>query len=188
MDAAWAFGLSHFDTADAYGGGRSEADDRRLDQIPRRPPDADDEDVQPDGRGRRPRPRARSGSPASSSTSLERLGVDHVDLYLAHDFDPDVPLAPRSATFEELRGAGKIRAYGVSNFDAEQLATAARGGRAAGGAELLLAARAAATARTAACCRVCAEQRVSYLVFSPLAGGWLTGKYRRDQPFPPGRG
>ena len=70
MDAAWEAGLTTFDTADAYGGGRSESyigawlrtkapDVREHDR-------AVDEDVQPDGRGRRPRPRARRASSASS--------------------------------------------------------------------------------------------------------------------------
>src|SRR5258708_3066439 len=54
-------------------------------------------------------------------TSLERLGVDRVDLYLAHDFDPDVPLAESLGAFDEAQAGGLIRAYGVSNFDAPQL-------------------------------------------------------------------
>ena len=82
MDAAWELGITHFDTADAYGGGRSEAAIGRWIKRPRRPPEADHEDLQPDGHRRRPRARARphqppvrspassgSGSTASSSTS-----------------------------------------------------------------------------------------------------------------------
>ncbi len=58
MDAAWDAGIRWFDTADAYGGGRSESADRRVDPRDRQPPAADDEDLQPDGRGRGSRARA----------------------------------------------------------------------------------------------------------------------------------
>ena len=65
MDAAWELGITHFDTADAYGGGRSEtAIGRWIDPAACMPP-ADDEDVQPDGERRRPRTRRRRGSPGS---------------------------------------------------------------------------------------------------------------------------
>ena len=74
------------------------------------------------------------------ASSLERLGVDRVELYLAHEFDPDVPLADTISVFEELRGAGQVVAYGVSNFDAAQLQQAARHRRDRRGPERLLAA------------------------------------------------
>src|SRR5215467_13154697 len=92
MDAAWEFGITHFDTADAYGGGRSEqAIGRWIRSRGVRPqlttktfnpmtPGAD--------HGLRPDRIARQ-----IQASIERLGVDKVDLYLAHDYDPDVPLA-----------------------------------------------------------------------------------------------
>ena len=54
-------------------------------------------------------------------SSLERLGVDRVELYLAHEFDPEVPLADTIGAFETLAADGRIGAYGVSNFDAPQL-------------------------------------------------------------------
>ncbi|HME91173.1 MAG TPA: aldo/keto reductase, partial [Myxococcaceae bacterium] len=57
-------------------------------------------------------------------SSLDRLGLEQVDLYLAHDFDPDVPLAETFGAFEELARAQRIRAYGVSNFDVEELTRA----------------------------------------------------------------
>jgi aryl-alcohol dehydrogenase-like predicted oxidoreductase len=53
--------------------------------------------------------------------SLERLGVGHVELYLAHEFDPDVPLPETLGAFEQARASGAIGAYGVSNFTAAQL-------------------------------------------------------------------
>ena len=115
--------------------------------------------------------------------SLERLGVDHVELYLAHEFDPDVPLADTIGALRGSSAEGRIGAYGVSNFDAAQLEAALAAGepQAIQNSYSLLAR--AATSGT--CCR-CAQHRVAYLAFSPLAGGWLTGKYRRGEPFPAG--
>ncbi len=116
-------------------------------------------------------------------TSLERLGVDHVELYLAHDYDPDTPLHETLGAFQELKDAGSISAYGLSNFDAEQLERA----RAAGdpvavqnGYSLL------ERADEAEVIPLCATHGIAYMVFSPLCGGWLTGKYGRDQGFPDG--
>ena len=92
MDAAWASGIAHFDTADAYGGGRSEQAIGRWMRS----------------RGVRPRLTTKTFNPMQAGgdqglrpdriarqlrLSLDRLGVDQIDLYLAHDYDPAVPLA-----------------------------------------------------------------------------------------------
>ncbi len=182
MDAAWAAGITHFDTADAYGGGRSESTIGRF----------------IDSRGVRPTLTSKTFNPMREGadhglrphriarqleSSLERLGVDRVELYLAHDHDPDVPLADTCAAFEEARRAGRIGAYGVSNFGASALEAALAVGAPVaiqnsyslldcGDADELL--------------PMCAARGVAYIAFSPLAGGWLTGKYRRGEPFPPG--
>jgi aryl-alcohol dehydrogenase-like predicted oxidoreductase len=182
MDAAWEQGIDHFDTADAYGGGRSE---RTIGEWMRR-------------RGVRPMITTKTCNPMSKDgdhglsperivrqlqSSLERLEVDCIDLYLAHEFDPGVPIAETIGAFEELKSAGKILAYGVSNFDAEQLQAAlAAGAPEAIQNEHSLLAR----GDEADVLPLCVEERVAYLVFSPLAGGWLTGKYRRGQAFPAG--
>jgi aryl-alcohol dehydrogenase-like predicted oxidoreductase len=182
MDAAWEVGIDHFDTADAYGGGRSE---RMIGEWMR-------------SRGVRPLLTTKTFNPMVAGgdhglapervvrqldSSLERLGVASVDLYLAHDFDPAVPLADTLGAFDELLGAGRIRAYGVSNFDAAQLQAAlAAGAPSAIQNEHSLLAR----VDEAAVLPLCEREQVAYLVFSPLAGGWLTGKYRRGEPFPVG--
>ncbi len=73
-------------------------------------------------------------------------------------------------------------AYGVSNFDAGQLRTALAAGRPSAiqnSCSLL-------TPEDAGLLAVCAEHGVAYQAFGPLAGGWLTGKYRRGEPFPAG--
>src|SRR5262249_50170258 len=116
-------------------------------------------------------------------SSLDRLGLEQVDLYLAHDFDPDVPLAETFGAFEELARAQRIRAYGVSNFDASQLAAALEAGtpHAIQNEHSLL-----ARDDEAAVLPLCERERVACIVFSRLAGGWLTGKYRRGEAFPDG--
>ncbi len=182
MDAAWEQGIDHFDTADAYGGGRSE---RMIGAWMR-------------SRGVRPMLTTKTYNPMDAGadhglapdriarqleSSRERLGVEQVDLYLAHEFDPDVPLDETLGSFDDLVAAGKIRAYGVSNFDASQLEAAlAVGTPAAIQNEHSLLAR----GDEDAVLPLCERERVSYLVFSPLGGGWLTGKYRRGEAFPPG--
>jgi aryl-alcohol dehydrogenase-like predicted oxidoreductase len=182
MDAAWELGIRRFDTADAYGGGRSEL---AIGQWMT-------------SRGVRPQLTTKTFNPMTAGAdhgldperiaarlaeSLERLGVDQVDLYLAHDFDPDVPLADSLAAFESAQAEGRIRGYGVSNFDAVQLADA-----------LAVAAPQVVQNSYALLARqderevlpLCARRGVAYQAFSPLGGGWLTGKYRRGEQYPAG--
>jgi 1-deoxyxylulose-5-phosphate synthase len=182
MDAAWEAGIDHFDTADAYGGGRSE---RMIGSWMLT-------------RGVRPAITTKTFNPMSAGgdhgvaparvfrqldSSLDRLGTESVELYLAHEFDPDVPIGETLGALESLRGEGRIGAYGVSNFNASQLAMAlAAGTPQAIQNEYSLLAR----ADEADLLPLCEREQVAYLVFSPLAGGWLTGKYRRGEPFPAG--
>jgi aryl-alcohol dehydrogenase-like predicted oxidoreductase len=116
-------------------------------------------------------------------TSLERLGLERVDLYLAHEFDLGTPLPETFGAFEELFDAGTIRAYGVSNFSAAQLEAALDAGRPAvvqNSYSLL------ERGDEDAVLPLCADHDVQYQAFSPLAGGWLTGKYRRGEEYPEG--
>ena len=182
MDAAWEQGITHFDTADAYGGGRSESWIGRWLASRGVLPSLTTKTYNPmqagADHGLRPERVTRQ-----LGHSLDRLGVGRVDLYLAHDFDPDVPLADTFAALEAARAAGTIGAYGVSNFDAGQLRAALEAGRpeAIQNSYSLL-----DRGDHASVLPLCAERGVAYLAFSPLAGGWLTGKYRRGEPFPAG--
>jgi aryl-alcohol dehydrogenase-like predicted oxidoreductase len=182
LDAAWELGLTHLDTADAYGGGRSERAIGRWIAS----------------RGVRPVLTTKTFNPMHEGgdhglaperiarhlqLSLERLGVDRVDLYLAHDFDPRAPLGELFAAFDAELQAGRIRAYGVSNFTAPQLedALAAGSPQAIQNSHSLL-----DRGDERYVLPLCAEREVAYLAFSPLAGGWLTGKYRRGEAYPAG--
>ena len=90
---------------------------------------ADDEGLQP--RQRRPGDRglAADADPAPLEASLERLGVERIDLYLAHEPDPETPIGATVAAFEQLRARGLIGAWGLSNVDAAELEAALRHGR-----------------------------------------------------------
>jgi aryl-alcohol dehydrogenase-like predicted oxidoreductase len=182
MDTAWAMGITHFDTADAYGGGRSELAIGRWTSTRRVRPTITTKTFNPmaDGadHGLDPERIARQ-----LDSSLDRLGVDHVELYLAHDFDPGTPVQETIDALESVMAMGEIGAYGVSNFDAAQLETAIEAGnpQAIQNNHSLL-----ERGDEADVLPLCAERGVAYAVFSPLAGGWLTGKYRRGEHFPGG--
>jgi aryl-alcohol dehydrogenase-like predicted oxidoreductase len=182
MDAAWELGIRHFDTADAYGGGRSEQAIGRWIASRGVVPLLTTKTFNPmaagaDG-GLRPERIARQ-----LRSSLDRLGVERVDLYLAHDFDPDVPLREMLGALEDASAAGLIRGYGVSNFSASQLEAALAAGepQAIQNSYSLLARQDDPDLLS-----LCQQRDIAYLAFSPLAGGWLTGKYRRGEPYPDG--
>ena len=120
MDAAWELGITTFDTADAYGGGQSETIIGKWMASRGVRPQIATKTFNPMAAGQdHGLARARIGRQIGSS--LDRLGVDAVDLYLAHDFDPDVPVEETVAAFEGLIELRLIKAYGVSNFGAQQL-------------------------------------------------------------------
>jgi aryl-alcohol dehydrogenase-like predicted oxidoreductase len=181
MDAAWELGITWFDIADAYGGGRSEEAIGRWCRS----------------RGVRPQITTKTYNPMSAgadhglsperierqlASSLDRLGTRHVDLYLAHEFDPEVALEESFGAFEDLVGSGAIGAYGVSNFGAHQLERAASGSPACVQNSYSLLER----KDEQDVIPLCAERDIAYVAFGPLAGGWLTGKYRRGAPLPEG--
>jgi aryl-alcohol dehydrogenase-like predicted oxidoreductase len=182
MDAAWELGITHFDTADAYGGGRSEAAIGRWSRARGVRPQITTKTYNPMDVGH-DHGLSRARIERQVASSLERLGTDSVELYLAHEFDPKTPLEETLSTFDELVARGVIGAYGVSNFDARQLDQAADLGSIAcvqnsfslldrGDEREVL--------------PLCERRGIGYVAFGPLGGGWLTGKYRRDEPFPDG--
>ncbi len=191
LDRSLDLGITVLDTADAYGGGRSEAvigewlaargsavRDRLLISTKVGNPVGPDLD--------------RSGlSPAhverQVDASLRALGVDHIDLYLAHEPDPETPLDVVVEGFDAVVRSGKVRAVGISNHTAADL-SACLGASAerdlhrfewvqnscnlidhAGQADTLA---------------ICAEHELGFTPFGPLHGGWLTGKYDFDADYP----
>jgi 1-deoxyxylulose-5-phosphate synthase len=182
MDAAWELGITTFDTADAYGGGRSETAIGNWIKSRGHRPKITTKTFNPmEAGGDQGLARARITRQIESS--LDRLGVEEVELYLAHTFDPDTPVEETVATFEGLVQLGLIKTYGVSNFTADQLRALLQVGIPAvvqNSYSLL------DREDEQEVLPLCVEFDVAYTPFSPLAGGWLTGKYKRGEAAPPG--
>jgi aryl-alcohol dehydrogenase-like predicted oxidoreductase len=186
LDAAWSAGITTFDTADAYGGGRSET--YLGNWLRKQGPAVRDGVVLTT---KTFNPMQEGGDSGLSATrikrqlesSLQRLGVEAVDLYLAHEQDPGTLLEETIGAFTELQREGKLRAFGGSNVDAGWLEEALRHGRVASvqNSYSLLERR-----DEDGVLEVCAREGLGYTPFSPLAGGWLTGKYRRGEAAPEG--
>ena len=113
------------------------------------------------------------------AASLERLGVERVDWYLAHEPDPAVPLDETVACFEEVRADGLVGAWGLSNFSPDEVREH-RPGLVQNSFSLL------DRADEEDVLPYCKTHGILYVPFGPLAGGWLTGKYRRGEPYPDG--
>ncbi len=178
MDAAWEAGITTFDTADAYGGGRSETFIGNWLRSRGVRPVLTTKTFNPMEEGAesglsRERIRRQIG------TSMERLGVERIDLYLAHAMDPATPVAETAAALDELRREGSIGAWGGSNVDAPWVEET-RPAWVQNSYSLL------DREDEADVLPICAREGLGYTPFSPLAGGWLTGKYRRDEEPPAG--
>jgi aryl-alcohol dehydrogenase-like predicted oxidoreductase len=121
--------------------------------------------------------------------SLRRLGTDHIDLYQVHRPDPDTAIEETLEALTDLIRQGKVRYAGSSTFPGWLLAEAHHAAERAG-----LARFATEQPPYSIFVRhpemdvfpVAREHGMGILVWSPLAGGWLTGKYRRGQEEPPG--
>ena len=136
MDAAWEAGITTFDTADAYGGGRSESWIGGW--LRSKGPNVRDQIVlstkvfhsvagDPSDHGLAPGRINRQ-----IDDSLARLGVEQVDMYLMHEPDQTVPVAETLEAFGELVRLGRVRAFGVSNVSGAQLEEALRASDAGG--------------------------------------------------------
>src|SRR5690348_10900965 len=186
-------GGNFLDTADVYAGGQSEEIIGRW--FASRPADVT-EPVVLATKGRFPRGGDRSPNGAGLSArhltraldaSLRRLGLDSVDLYQVHAFDALTPLEETLRTLDNFIRAGKIRYYGLSNFTGWQLTKAVHLARALNVAgPVTLQPQYSLLAREIEweIVPACLDAGLGVLPWSPLGGGWLSGKYRRDQrPF-----
>jgi aryl-alcohol dehydrogenase-like predicted oxidoreductase len=192
MDAAWELGITSFDTADAYGGGRSESAIgawlRTKDSAVRERLVVTTKTYNPMAAGA-DHGLSRARILRQIDSSLERLGLERVALYLAHEHDPEVPAEETLRAFDELVRAGKVGAVGASNWNGDQLAEALELSTLEGltryewvqNAYSLL-----SRGDEADVFPVVREQGLGYEAFGPLEGGWLTGKYRRGEELPAG--
>jgi len=183
VSAALEAGIDFFDTADVYGGTKSEELlGKALGPLRRSVVVATKFGIPIDERrpgGARPEYIRRA-----VEDSLRRLGSDYIDLYQLHRPDPDVPIADTLGALGELVTQGKVREVGCSNFSVAELQAAAG----VAGAprfvsvqnEYSLLERAPERGVLA----VSAELGASFLPYFPLASGLLSGKYRKGLPEP----
>lgn len=175
-------GINHFDCADTYGGGGvSEAllgralRDHRYDAIVATKTGYTF-DPGPHGEGL-----ARRRILAMCDESLQRLGMDHIDIYYLHRPDPHTPIEASLRALDDLIRAGKVRYAGISNYPGWEIARIAERSSARGwDVPIVSQSRFSMLSRAVAQDITPALQvyEMGFIPFSPLAGGLLTGKYR----------
>jgi aryl-alcohol dehydrogenase-like predicted oxidoreductase len=181
-------GGNFLDTADVYSDGESE---RSIGRWLAARPGARDQVVVatkgrfPRGDGPNDVGLSRVGLTQALDASLRRLGVETIDLYQAHAWDPLTPIEETLRFFDDAVRAGKVQYVGVSNFIGWQLQKAALLTRQLGLAPIVtlqpqynLLQRGVEFELT----HVCVSEHIGILPWSPLGGGWLSGKYQRDVP------
>lgn len=186
VNAALDVGINFFDTADTYGGTKSEeflgrALGTRRDNviIATKFGNAIDDNR----KGARPEYVKRA-----AEDSLRRLGTDYIDLYQLHRPDPSVPIADTLGALDDLVKAGKVREIGCSNFTADQLNEAGNGAK-RGAARFVSVQNEYSLFHREPEYDVlaeCAALGIAFLPYFPLANGLLTGKYRKDKTPPEG--
>jgi aryl-alcohol dehydrogenase-like predicted oxidoreductase len=189
VDAALDAGITHFDTAEMYGGGKSEeflgkALGRRRDEVviaSKFIPRGKDDPYQPGDLRRR--------ILEGCEVSLSRLGTDRIDLYYQHYPDSDAPVEEALDALGELVDQGKVLHIASSNVTADQIEEAATSSDqrktvsfCATQIEWSLLVRGVEKKVVPAA----RQHSLGIVPYFPLASGMLTGKYRKGEPFPPG--
>ena len=185
-------GINFIDTADVYSGGQSEEITGRALKnlkVPRDSVVVATKVFGETGPGPNSRGLTRSHILDGVKRSLARLQLDHIDLYQVHGFDPATPIEETLRALDQLVRHGHVRYIGVSNWAAWQIA------KALGISERLGLARfeslqayytVAGRDLERELIPMLRSEGVGLMVWSPLAGGLLSGKYDRDQPGAPG--
>src|SRR5437667_2990566 len=193
MDRAFDAGINFFDTANAYGGGRSETYIGRWMKTKgpavRQQLLLSSKVFNPVGPGPNDRGLSRRHILQQVDESLARLQTDRLDMYLIHEPDPETPLEETLTALDDLVRAGKVLYVGASNIEAWRLARSLWISDKRGLARLDWVQNSYSLLERAPEREVfplCADQGVGFTAFSPLAGGWLTGKYRSGCPYPEG--
>ncbi len=190
VEAALDEGITTFDTADVYAGTRAEAVlGEALDGVRRESYELFTKVFWPTGPGPNDRGLGRKHIIESCHASLRRLRTDHLDLYQAHRYDPTVPLEETLQAFDDLVRAGKVLYVGVSEWTAAQISDAVCIANDLGFDRIIsnqpqysmlwrtIEAEVIPTSQAAG---------ISQIVWSPIAQGVLTGKYRPGEPLPEG--
>ena len=188
LDSYAAAGGNFIDTADVYSAGVSEEIIGRW--LAQRPGAKDRMVLATKGRfpmGTAPNDvgTSRRRLTRALDSSLRRLGVEQIDLYQLHAWDPITPLEETLRFLDDSVRAGKIAYYGFSNFLGWQLTKAVHVARANGWSPpVTLQPQYSLLVREieAEIVPASLDAGIGLLPWSPLGGGWLSGKYKRDQP------
>ncbi len=190
IERAYDLGVNLFDTANVYAGGKAEeVVGKTLCHYPRDSYVLATKVYFPMGDGPNDRGLSRKHILEQCDASLKRLGVDYIDLYQAHRYDPTVPLAETLMAFDHLVRQGKILYYGVSEWTAGQIAHAADLTRLAGLYPLASDQPHYNMLRREIEKEVmplCEREGIGIINFSPLEQGILTGKYKPGETLPQG--
>ncbi|HEY8486451.1 MAG TPA: aldo/keto reductase family protein [Limnochordales bacterium] len=189
LRAAYEAGVNFFDTANVYGRGVAEqVVGEALRVFPRESYVLATKVFFPMGEGPNDRGLSRKHIMEQCHASLRRLGVEYIDLYQCHRFDPETPLEETLGALEDLVRQGKVLYAGVSQWTAVQIADAVHLARRRGWEPIVsnqplynLLQRDVEREVVP----VCLREGIGLVVFSPLAQGVLTGKYLPGQPPPP---
>lgn len=183
--AAFEAGINFFDTANVYGRGASESAWGEI--LSQRPRDSYILATKVWGQmSDDPTDRGLSDSQIAKQidASLRRLRTDHVDLYQAHRFDPDVPIEETIDALQRVVAEGKARYLGFSEWTPEQIEAAIE----IAGSGMFVSSQPQYSMLWRApedeIFPLCAANGISQIVWSPLAQGVLTGKYAPGQPPP----
>ncbi len=189
VDISLEAGINFFDTADVYSRGLSEEllgkalGKRRKDII------LATKCRSKMGRGVNDVGLSRHHILEACDASLKRLGTDYIDLYQVHNFDPDTPFEETLRALDDLVRWGKVRYIGCSNYSGWQLMKALAISDKRGWERFVtLQSLYSLLARELEneMIPLCLDQGLGILVWSPLFGGFLSGKYRRGKPQPKG--
>ncbi|HET6193720.1 MAG TPA: aldo/keto reductase [Trebonia sp.] len=189
IDAYLEAGGNFIDTANIYTGGESEEvvgraiKDRRDDVV------LATKGYGPIGTGPNTMGLSRKYLTRALEASLRRLGTDYIDLYQCHRPDPGTPISETMATLHGFVQSGKVRYLGCSNWSGSQIVEAQWAARDLGGTPFIsLQPRYSLNARRIEddILPACQRQGLGTMIYSPLGGGVLTGKYKPGQPAPEG--
>ena len=190
IETAYDLGINFFDTANVYAAGKSEeVVGRVLAQYPRHSYFLATKVFFPMGEGPNDRGLSRKHIFEQCHASLKRLGTDYVDLYQCHRYDAETPLEETLVALDDLTRQGKILYAGVSEWSAGQIAHAVDYIRGAGLHPLVSNQpyyNMLGRNIEKEVIPLCEREGIGQVVFSPLAQGILTGKYKPGQPLPEG--
>jgi voltage-dependent potassium channel beta subunit len=187
IDKAYELGINFFDTSNSYYGAE-QVMGKALKKYPRSSYVLATKVFFPQGKGPNERGLSRKHIIEQCEASLKRLGVDYIDLYQCHRFDPDTPIDETLRALDDLTAQGKILYAGVSEWSAEQIAEATAIGRRLNLRPIIsnqpIYNMFERYIERENIIKQCEADGIGLVVFSPLAQGVLTGKYKPGQSVP----